>query len=115
MNTALNRSRLLIGIALIVVGIAVIAYVLPQTVSLITLPHDAPFMQHFFNWLMADTDAINTQVSEEFFEIFQTFIKVIVLIVFLYVCVKLVGVGLMIIREGVSLIRPASSSEKSKD
>ncbi|MGY5451790.1 hypothetical protein ACVFI8_12725 [Agarivorans sp. MS3-6] len=114
MDTALNRSRLFIGIALIVVGIAVIAYVLPQTISLVSLPHDAPFMQGFFNWLMADTDAINNQVSEEFFEIFQTFVKVIVLIVFLYVCVKLVTVGLMIIREGVSLIRPAASNKKDK-
>lgn len=114
MNTALDRSRLIIAIVLIVVGIAVIAYVLPQTISLVSLPHDAPFMQGFFAWLMADSNAITEQVSEEFFEIFQTFIKVIVLVVFLWVCVKLVGVGLMLIREGVGLIKPANSNEKNK-
>lgn len=113
MNKSLERTRLVLAIALIVVGIAVIGYVLPQTVSLVTLPHDAPFMQGFFEWLMADTNAINNQVSEEFFEIFQTFIKVIVLIVFLWVCVKLVHLGLLIIREGVGLIRPTADFPKN--
>ncbi|WP_427980400.1 hypothetical protein [Agarivorans sp.] len=115
MNKSLELTRLILAIVLIVVGVAVIGYVLPQTISLVTLPHDAPFMQGFFNWLMADTDAIITQVSEEFFEIFQTFIKVIVLIVFLWVCVKLVYLGLMIIREGVGLIRPTESKQKKAD
>ena len=115
MNKSLELTRLVLAIVLIVVGVAVIGYVLPQTVSLVTLPYDAPFMQGFFGWLMADTDAIITQVSEEFFEIFQTFIKVIVLIVFLWVCVKLVYLGLMIIREGVGLIRPTESKQKKAD
>ncbi|WP_432460253.1 MULTISPECIES: hypothetical protein [unclassified Agarivorans] len=115
MNATQDRPSLLIGLLLIIVGIGVIAYVLPQAVNLITLPQDAPFMQHFFSWLMADTNAINSQVSEEFFEIFQTFIKVIVLIVFLYVCLKLVSIGLLIIKEGVSLIRPQPQTSKDKN
>ncbi|WP_026959588.1 MULTISPECIES: hypothetical protein [Aliagarivorans] len=105
---------LALSLVLIVVGIGVIALVLPHALGILSLPSEAPFMGDFVAWLLADTEALQASAGEEFFEIFQTFVKVIVLLVFLYACLKLVAIGLMIIREGVKLLRP-TPAKKSKE
>ncbi|MGL4714506.1 MAG: hypothetical protein ACRCWL_01095, partial [Aeromonas sp.] len=56
------------------------------------------------------------QLEQNFLEAFQTVLKLILLITFMWVCVKLVNMGVLIIRAGVDLIRTAiAHSEELHD
>jgi len=52
-------------------------------------------------------------VEQNFLEAFQTVLKLILLITFMWVCVKLVNMGVLIIRAGVDLIRTAIEHSES--
>lgn len=95
----------IIGSVLIALGAYLIYYVLPSALAIITMPAQAPFMQELFNWLMIGSEQLANQVNIEFYQIFQAVIKVIVVVVFIYACVKFIGLGALIIKEGVGLIR----------
>ncbi|RKF14505.1 hypothetical protein DBZ36_17805 [Alginatibacterium sediminis] len=100
-----------IAVLLIAVGIFIIASVLPPALNILNVSSDSQLLQGFFDWLMSDTNALRDKAPEELLEVFQTFTKVIVVVVFLYACVKLVRVGLLVIREGVHLLRPSTDGK----
>lgn len=96
-----------VGSVLIALGALIIFYVLPSALAIISMPAKVPFMNEMFNWLMAGSEQLSNQINIEFYQIFQACIKVVVVVVFIYACVKLVALGALIVKEGVGLIREA--------
>ncbi|MGL4710695.1 MAG: hypothetical protein ACRCWH_21085, partial [Aeromonas veronii] len=60
-----------------------------------------------YTWLMTSANGLTAQLEQNFLEAFQTVLKLILLITFMWVCVKLVNMGVLLIRAGVDLIRTA--------
>jgi hypothetical protein len=73
-------------------------------------------VREVYTWLMSSANGLTAQLEQNFLEAFQTVLKLILLITFMWVCVKLVNMGVLIIRAGVDLIRTAiAHSEGQSD
>ena len=71
-------------------------------------------MREVYTWLMSSANGLTAQLEQNFLEAFQTVLKLILLITFMWVCVKLVNMGVLIIRAGVDLIRTAIEHSEEK-
>lgn len=96
-----------IGVILILFGSIVIFQALPAALDVLEMPSRIPFVREVYNWLMTSASGLTNQLEQNFLEAFQTVLKLILLITFMWVCVKLVNMGVLIIRAGVDLIRTA--------
>jgi hypothetical protein len=96
-----------LGVILILFGGIVIIQALPAALDVLTMPSRIPFVQEVYGWLMTSASGLSGQLEQNFLEAFQTVLKLVVLISFLWVCVKLVHMGVLIIQAGVDLIRTA--------
>lgn len=77
------------------------------------MPSRIPFVREVYTWLMTSASGLTGQLEQNFLEAFQTVLKLILLITFMWVCVKLVNMGVLIIRAGVDLIRTAIEHSES--
>lgn len=96
-----------IGVILILFGSIVIFQALPAALDVLEMPSRIPFVREVYTWLMTSASGLTGQLEQNFLEAFQTVLKLILLITFMWVCVKLVNMGVLIIRAGVDLIRTA--------
>lgn len=96
-----------IGVILILFGSIVIFQALPAALDVLEMPSRIPFVREVYTWLMSSANGLTAQLEQNFLEAFQTVLKLILLITFMWVCVKLVNMGVLIIRAGVDLIRTA--------
>ncbi|WP_042062202.1 hypothetical protein [Aeromonas allosaccharophila] len=96
-----------IGVILILFGSIVIFQALPAALDVLAMPSRIPFVREVYTWLMTSANGLTSQLEQNFLEAFQTVLKLILLITFMWVCVKLVNMGVLIIRAGVDLIRTA--------
>lgn len=96
-----------IGVILILFGSIVIFQALPAALDMLEMPSRIPFVREVYTWLMTSANGLTAQLEQNFLEAFQTVLKLILLITFMWVCVKLVNMGVLIIRAGVDLIRTA--------
>jgi uncharacterized membrane protein len=96
-----------IGVILILFGSIVIFQALPAALDVLEMPSRIPFVREVYTWLMTSANGLTGQLEQNFLEAFQTVLKLILLITFMWVCVKLVNMGVLIIRAGVDLIRTA--------
>ncbi len=104
-----------IGGILILFGSIVIFQALPAALDVLEMPSRIPFVREVYTWLMTSANGLTNQLEQNFLEAFQTVLKLILLIVFLWVCVKLVHMGVLIIRAGVDLIRTAIAHSEGAD
>jgi hypothetical protein len=105
-----------IGVILILFGSIVIFQALPAALDVLEMPSRIPFVREVYTWLMSSANGLTAQLEQNFLEAFQTVLKLILLITFMWVCVKLVNMGVLIIRAGVDLIRTAiAHSEGQSD
>lgn len=98
---------IVIGVILILFGSIVIFQALPAALDVLEMPSRIPFVREVYTWLMTSASGLTNQLEQNFLEAFQTVLKLILLITFMWVCVKLVNMGVLIIRAGVDLIRTA--------
>ena len=98
---------IVIGVILILFGSIVIFQALPAALDVLEMPSRIPFVREVYTWLMSSANGLTAQLEQNFLEAFQTVLKLILLITFMWVCVKLVNMGVLIIRAGVDLIRTA--------
>ncbi len=94
-----------LGVILILFGTVVIFQALPAALDVLEMPSRIPFVREVYNWLMTSANGLTANLEQNFLEAFQTVLKLILLMAFLWVCVKLVHMGVIIIRAGVDLIR----------
>ncbi|MFM4704961.1 hypothetical protein [Aeromonas bivalvium] len=111
-----------LGVILILFGSIVICQALPAALDVLEMPSRIPFVREVYTWLMSSANGLTGQLEQNFLEAFQTVLKLILLITFMWVCVKLVNMGVLIIRAGVDLIRtaiehsePAASKDNEQD
>ncbi|MFM5440317.1 hypothetical protein ACET9K_12785 [Aeromonas enteropelogenes] len=105
-----------LGVILILFGSIVIFQALPAALDVLEMPSRIPFVREVYTWLMSSASGLTANLEQNFLEAFQTVLKLILLIAFMWVCVKLVNMGVLIIRAGVDLIRTAiEHSEKEQD
>ncbi|KXU79300.1 hypothetical protein ACK323_18280 [Aeromonas enteropelogenes] len=104
-----------LGVILILFGSIVIFQALPAALDVLEMPSRIPFVREVYTWLMSSASGLTANLEQNFLEAFQTVLKLILLIAFMWVCVKLVNMGVLIIRAGVDLIRTAiEHSEKEQ-
>lgn len=104
-----------LGVILILFGSIVIFQALPAALDVLEMPSRIPFVREVYTWLMSSASGLTANLEQNFLEAFQTVLKLILLIAFMWVCVKLVNMGVLIIRAGVDLIRTAiEHSEKER-
>mgnify|MGYP000038915613 CR=1 FL=1 len=103
-----------IGVILILFGSIVIFQALPAALDVLEMPSRIPFVREVYTWLMTSANGLTAQLEQNFLEAFQTVLKLILLITFMWVCVKLVNMGVLIIRAGVDLIRTAIAHRRSR-
>ncbi|UBH28522.1 hypothetical protein [Aeromonas enteropelogenes] len=104
-----------LGVILILFGSIVIFQTLPAALDVLEMPSRIPFVREVYTWLMSSASGLTANLEQNFLEAFQTVLKLILLIAFMWVCVKLVNMGVLIIRAGVDLIRTAiEHSEKEQ-
>lgn len=103
-----------IGVILILFGSIVIFQALPAALDVLEMPSRIPFVREVYTWLMTSASGLTNQLEQNFLEAFQTVLKLILLITFMWVCVKLVNMGVLIIRAGVDLIRTAIEHSEDK-
>ena len=103
-----------IGVILILFGSIVIFQALPAALDVLEMPSRIPFVREVYTWLMSSANGLTAQLEQNFLEAFQTVLKLILLITFMWVCVKLVNMGVLIIRAGVDLIRTAIEHSEDK-
>lgn len=94
-----------LGVILILFGAVVIFQALPAALDVLEMPSRIPFVREIYDWLMSSASGLTAQLEQNFLEAFQTILKLILLMVFLWVCVQLVHMGVLILRAGVDLIR----------
>ena len=82
--------------------------------DVLEMPSRIPFVREVYTWLMSSANGLTAQLEQNFLEAFQTVLKLILLITFMWVCVKLVNMGVLIIRAGVDLIRTAIEHSEDK-
>ncbi|RCF47913.1 hypothetical protein C6C11_15180 [Aeromonas hydrophila] len=104
-----------IGVILILFGSIVIFQALPAALDVLEMPSRIPFVREVYTWLMTSASGLTGQLEQNFLEAFQTVLKLILLITFMWVCVKLVNMGVLIIRAGVDLIRTAIEHSESAE
>jgi len=104
-----------IGVILILFGSIVIFQALPAALDVLEMPSRIPFVREVYTWLMTSANGLTAQLEQNFLEAFQTVLKLILLITFMWVCVKLVNMGVLIIRAGVDLIRTAIAHSEGKE
>lgn len=104
-----------IGVILILFGSIVIFQALPAALDVLEMPSSIPFVREVYSWLMSSANGLTAQLEQNFLEAFQTVLKLILLITFMWVCVKLVNMGVLIIRAGVDLIRTAIAHSEGQD
>lgn len=103
-----------LGVILILFGSIVIFQALPAALDVLEMPSRIPFVRDVYTWLMTSANSLTSQLEQNFLEAFQTVLKLILLITFMWVCVKLVNMGVLIIRAGVDLIRTAIEHSEEK-
>ena len=103
-----------IGVILILFGSIVIFQALPAALDVLEMPSRIPFVREVYTWLMSSANGLTAQLEQNFLEAFQTVLKLILLITFMWVCVKLVNMGVLTIRAGVDLIRTAIEHSEDK-
>ena len=103
-----------IGVILILFGSIVIFQALPAALDVLEMPSRIPFVREVYTWLMTSANGLTSQLEQNFLEAFQTVLKLILLITFMWVCVKLVNMGVLTIRAGVDLIRTAIEHSEDK-
>ena len=103
-----------IGVILILFGSIVIFQALPAALDVLEMPSRIPFVREVYTWLMSSANGLTAQLEQNFLEAFQTVLKLILLITFMRVCVKLVNMGVLITRAGVDLIRTAIEHSEDK-
>lgn len=104
-----------LGVILILFGSIVIFQALPAALDVLEMPSRIPFVREVYTWLMSSASGLTANLEQNFLEAFQTVLKLILLIAFMWVCVKLVNMGVLIIRAGVDLICTAiEHSEKEQ-
>ncbi|MDO2948291.1 hypothetical protein [Aeromonas simiae] len=96
-----------LGVILILFGCVVIFQALPAALDVLEMPSRIPFVREVYEWLMTSANGLTAQLEQNFLEAFQTVLKLILLMAFLWVCVKLVHMGVLLIRAGVDLVRTA--------
>ena len=104
-----------IGVILILFGSIVIFQALPAALDVLEMPSRIPFVREVYTWLMTSANGLTAQLEQNFLEAFQTVRTLILLITFMWVCVKLVNMGVLIIRAGVDLIRTAIAHSEGKE
>lgn len=102
-----------IGVILILFGSIVIFQALPAALDVLEMPSRIPFVREVYTWLMTSASGLTGQLEQNFLEAFQTVLKLILLITFMWVCVKLVNMGVLIIRAGWISSAPPSSTAKA--
>lgn len=103
-----------IGVILILFGSIVIFQALPAALDVLEMPSRIPFVREVYTWLMTSANGLTSQLEQNFLEAFQTVLKLILLITFMWVCVKLVNMGVPIIRAGSTSFAPPSSTAKTR-
>jgi len=81
-----------IGVILILFGSIVIFQALPAALDVLEMPSRIPFVREVYNWLMSSANGLTAQLEQNFLEAFQTVLKLILLITFMWVCVSTLSV-----------------------
>ncbi|MGL5949135.1 MAG: hypothetical protein ACRCYV_08895 [Aeromonas sp.] len=97
----------IIGALLIIFGGVVILQALPAALNVLEMPSQLPFVQDIYTWLTSSASGLTASLEGSFLQAFQTVLKLILVITFLWVCTRLVAMGVMIIKAGVELVRSA--------
>mgnify|MGYP006903649769 FL=1 len=109
MNGMMSKFYVLTGVAVIVMGASITWISLDVLLDLLRSPQSQGFLEEVFTWLVSMEENMTEQISHP---LTIAGAKLLVILIFAFIALKLVGVGVALIRSGVSIMRHAFIHER---